>query len=87
MIKMDPNASEETKKLIDPSNQEPGHLKSGGIFVYKNVDKGIKEQGLNQKNISDALKTMPVAKFSRTNNNKLIDKLNEITKTKNNKKI
>jgi len=44
-----PNASEETKKLIDPSNQEPGHLKSGGIFVYKNVDKGIKEQGLNQK--------------------------------------
>jgi|GEM_PF-3441436 len=30
---------------------------------------------------------MPVAKFSKTNNNKLIDKLNEITKTKNNKKI
>lgn len=56
------NASETNKKLIDPTNPEPGHKEAGGIFIYQNDVTGTKQEDLNQKNIDDALTTIPEKK-------------------------
>ncbi len=57
-----PNASEALSKQIDPKDQETGHKEAGGIFVYENKVTGTQKQNLNQKNINDALNTVPEKK-------------------------
>lgn len=66
LIHNHPNANLFYSTLINPTNQEPGHLTAGGIFVYKNEVTGVKEQDLNQKNIDDALNVLPEIEFKVT---------------------
>jgi len=53
------NAPLDLAHQIDPNNQAPGHKTAGGIFYPKNQTEGTKLRDINQKNIQDALKTLP----------------------------
>jgi RHS repeat-associated protein len=57
-----PNASEANKTIIDPADQEAGHKKAGGIFIYENANTGTKKENLNQQNVNDAVNTLPEKK-------------------------
>ena len=56
------NASEANKTIIDPKDQESGHKKAGGIFIYENQNTGTKKENLNQKNVNEAVNTLPEKK-------------------------
>jgi len=54
-----PDAPDDLKNQIDPNNQMPGHKAAGGIFIYADDRDGTKTEHLNQKNVDDALRTVP----------------------------
>jgi hypothetical protein len=53
------NASEKNKTIINPANQRAGHKAAGGIFIYNDPVTNTKTENLNQKNINDAIETLP----------------------------
>lgn len=60
LIHNHPNAPADLKNQINPADQEEGHFKAGGIFVYENAAKGRKRQNLTQQNVEDALRCLPI---------------------------
>lgn len=46
---------------IDWKNQEQEHYEAGGIFIYPNEKLNRKTMPLNQRNVDDALRTLPIS--------------------------
>ncbi len=53
------NASLFNKTLINPADQRLGHKLADGIFIYNDPTTNTVTKDLNQKNINDALDTVP----------------------------
>jgi hypothetical protein len=53
------NSPKEIKSQINLKKQEEGHRKTGGIFIYENLQTGQDKQNLNLQNVTNALECIP----------------------------